>query len=684
MLPLVFSRKELLSNDNYLLDEWLLTNREGVCASSTLCGCNTRRYHSLLSMPVGGVMHNLLSGFDEVLCTPSGASFRLSCHAYRHHGGVGSSPLNVNHRSLEGITLFPHGVNYLSSVSVERSICFEYVVGDVVLRKELLLCRDMPALLVRYSLSRKGSVVGSPGVSDLPDALYKLNISPLLSPRPSGELNTSESVNSAGVIHFELSVKSVYSRGCVCLKNVLYTKDRERGYPCEEDVFQEGTYSVPLRVGESVVIYAGINTAPNDLNDLWQSEYRRRSARLSLFDCVREAASQCYCRIGNRYFLRAGFPWYGFDARCALFSLADCTLGIGRDDYFYPIMNNLSETVSVFADRLLSGAGYAAMSLGGLSASAAASSPADDILWEGCDVPDLLLWYMRCVQELSGYATTAVAAREYGDVYFKVLGVILDNRLPGVYVHDNGLLYVVRRKQDKESSYSIAGGGISGGLGYKRYGYAVDTNALWYNDLCFSEEIYEEMEQKDAYTACVNRAKSVSSNILKSFTDIFFNGHYLSDFVADGVANNEVRPFQLWAVGLPYSPITPKIQRLVVDICTRELLTPKGLRSLSPRSGLYRPVYVSAEDKTGTPNYSDGPLYLSAWASYARAYLHVYGKQRKEHLRRCAAYLESDLRSLCIGTFNELYDGNPPYAGHGGMSYVCSLSGVICLLKAIE
>ena len=168
-----------------------------------------------------------------------------------------------------------------------------------------------------------------------------------------------------------------------------------------------------------------------------------------------------------------------------------------------------------------------------------------------------------------------------------------------------------------------------------------------------------------------------------SFTDKFWNGLYLYDYVTYDYQDCEVRPNQIWAVGLPHSPLDRKQQKGVVDICTKELLTPRGLRTISPKSGNFRPEYIGGQLERDR-NFHNGPVWPCTIAAYASAYMKLYKRSGMSFMERMLVGYEQEMSELCIGTLNELYDGNPPYKGHGGMSYAPSVSAVISVMDTLK
>ena len=197
--------------------------------------------------------------------------------------------------------------------------------------------------------------------------------------------------------------------------------------------------------------------------------------------------------------------------------------------------------------------------------------------------------------------------------------------------------------------------------------------------MLFTAELLREMGKETSADLMEYQAEITKDAFVKTF----WNGVYLNDYVLDGYENREVRPNQIWAAGLPYSPLDKKQQKAVVDICTKELLTPKGLRTLSPKSGDYRPFYRGGQQERDR-NFHNGPVWPFTIAAYARAYMNVYKHSGISFMERLLVGFEAEMDKLTIGTLNEMYDGNPPYKGHGGMSYAPSVASVISVMDTLK
>lgn len=121
----------------------------------------------------------------------------------------------------------------------------------------------------------------------------------------------------------------------------------------------------------------------------------------------------------------------------------------------------------------------------------------------------------------------------------------------------------------------------------------------------------------------------------------------------------------------------------MLDFCTRELLTPKGLRSLSPKSHNYRPVYV------GNPTEREytvhqGPARPWLFGFYADAYFKVFGMSGVSFIERMLIGFEDEMSEGCIGSLSEMYDANPPYAGRGAVSTAKNVGEILSTIRAVN
>ena len=380
----------------------------------------------------------------------------------------------------------------------------------------------------------------------------------------------------------------------------------------------------------------------------------RRNRRDDMFSTLKNSASQFYKREGDKCYLLAGFPWFKADARTTFFSVAGCTLDIDRPEYWDAIINKtaVDEVLKFMSGKI------------------------HDIKMTGMDEPDVLLWFIRACQKFAHKYTVREAADLYGQICLDIITWYRKQNHPRAKLHQNGLLWVDGTQRPATWMNAIENGWPV----TPRTGYIVEVNALWYNAMRFTAEMLREMGKETS----ADRMEYQAEITKDAFVKTFWNGIYLNDFVIDNYQNKEVRPNMIWAVGLPYSPLDKKQQKAVVDICTKELLTPKGLRSLSPKSGNYRPMYAGVALAERDRCLHNGVVWPSTITAYSRAYMNVYKYSGTSFMERLLVGFEAEMDELTIGTLNEFYDGNPPYKGHGGMSSAPSVAAVISLLDTLK
>jgi glycogen debranching enzyme len=332
-------------------------------------------------------------------------------------------------------------------------------------------------------------------------------------------------------------------------------------------------------------------------------------------------------------------------------AMHSCTLGIGRSEYWDAIVNKTAvEEVRAFME-----------------------GRAHKLV--GMDEPDVLLWFIHAIQKYAAYTSLEEATRLYGQLVIDIMLYIRRQQHPRLFLHNNGLLWVDGKERPATWMNAVENGRPI----TPRTGYVVEINALWYNARLFTADIQRQLGKEQIADLMEYQAEITKDSFIKTF----WNGMYLDDYVDGDYHNKEVRPNQIIAASLPYSPLDRRQSKAVVDICTKELYTPKGLRTISPKSGDYRPVYIGGQLERDR-NFHNGPVWPWTIASYAIAYLKVYQHSGENFIRRLLMGYEAEMSELCVGTLNELYDGNPPFRGHGGMSYAPSVASVIEVCNTLD
>ena len=642
MSYLNFDKTVLVNLERSLQKEMIRTNRAGVYNSTTLVDCNTRKYHGQLVMPLPHISDDnfvLLSSLDETVIQ-HGAEFNLGLHEY-----------GENHFS-------PNGHKYIREFDCELISKTVYRVGAMVLEKERMLVSFEPRVLIRYTLLESGSPT-------------TLRFRPFLAFRSVNELTHENPLANADMndcengrfnrmypgfpnLYMQFSKAVEYHHDPQWYKDIVYRKERERGYAFKEDLLVPGYFELPMKKGESVIFAAGVTECKtNQLKTVWKKELERRNKRLDMFSTLKNSASQFYKREGDKCYLLAGFPWFHANARATFFSVASCTLDIDRPEYWDAIMNKtaIDEVLNFMHGR------------------------GNENKMTGMDEPDVLLWFIRACQKYAHKYTVREAADLYGQLCLDIITWYRKQNHPRTKLHQNGLLWVDGTQRPATWMHATENGWPI----TPRTGYVVEINALWYNAMRFTAEMLREMGKETSADLMEYQAEITKDAFVKTF----WNGLYLNDYVVDNYQNREVRPNMIWAVGLPYSPLDRKQQKAVVDICTKELLTPKGLRSLSPKSGMYHPYYGTDPAERERALYN-GIVWPSTITAYSRAYMNVYKYSGTSFMERLLVGFEAEMDELTIGTLSEFYEPNPPYRGRGGMSSAPSVAAVISLLDTLK
>lgn len=636
--------KALMTNlEESLSRELLRTNRSGAYSCSTIVDCNTRKYHGLLVVPVPELddeNHVLLSSLDTTVIQ-HGAEFNLGLHKY--NGG------NFN----------PKGHKYIREFDCDKVPTTLYRVGGVLLKKEVVFQHYEDRILIRYTLVDAHSET-------------KLRFKPFLAFRSVRQFTHENSVASRDYSNVENGISTCMYAGYPDLymqfskdntfvfqpdwyRNVEYPKEQERGYASNEDLYVPGYFEMDIKKGESVV-FAASTSASNtgELQQLFDKEVSERSPRDNFFHCLVNAAHQFHNRASNddRYIL-AGYPWFKSRARDTFIALPGLTLSIEEQDYFELVMKTAERGLREFME----------------------GKPLSVKIYE-IEQPDVLLWAVWAIQQYEKHVGSEKCFQMYGALLKDIVYYIIDGKHPNLILKENGLLY----SNGREKAVTWMNSTVNGRPVVPRTGYIVEFNALWYNALCFCSSIATTGGDLEA----ASRLEKMSELCMHSFVSTFFNEHgYLFDYVDGDNVDWSVRPNMIFAVALEYSPLDKAQKKSVLDMCTRELLTQKGLRSLSPKSGGYNPMYVGPQTQRDHA-YHQGTAWPWLGGFYMEACLRLYKRTRLSFIERQMVGYEDEMTRHCVGTIPELFDGNPPFNGRGAISFAINVAEILRTLEFLE
>lgn len=637
--------KTLMTNlEESLQREILRVNQSGGYHCSTIVDCNTRKYHGLLVAPIPSLddeNHVLISSLDETVIQ-HGAAFNLGLHKYS--GG------HYN----------PNGHKYIREFDCETIPATIYRVGGVVLKKEKIFVQHESRILIRYTLLDAHSPT-------------KLQLRPFLAFRSVREYTHENAQASRAYEEVENGIKTCMYAGYPDLvmqlnkKNEFhftpdwyrgfeYPKEQERGYDFNEDLYVPGYFEMEIKKGESIVFSAGFTAvSPRKLKALFEEEVDSRTPRNSFENCLKNAAHQFFNVQNGEHYILAGYPWFKCRARDLFVSLPGLTLAVGDVTAFEQVMATAEKALLQFMDGL----------------------PITYKI-EETHHPDVLLWAVWCLQQYAKATSDEECRLRYGSLLERLMCYIVYGKHANLFVHDNGLVYA----DGSEQAISWMNSTSYGRPVIGRTGYLVEFNALWYNALVFVSKLFKG--EGTAHEAFCVRLDELAVRVLQSFAATFRNEHgYLFDYVNGKFVDWSVRPNMIFAAALDYSPLDRAQKKQVLDIVTKELLTPKGLRSLSPKSEGYNPNYVGPQVERDRA-YHQGTAWPWLMGFYMEAYLRIHKLSGLAFVERQLIGLEDELSIHCIGSLPELFDGNPPFRGRGAVSFAMNVAEVLRILKLLS
>lgn len=639
MSYLKFNKCELVNLEYSLSIEMLNTNRAGGYTSTTIVGCNTRKYHGWLVCPIeefGGEKHVLLSALDETIVQHEQA-FNL---AIRKYPGIYE----------------PRGHKYIVDFEFEPTPALTYRVGGVLLKKELIVVHNEEEILLRYTLLDAHSPT-------------LLRLKPMLAYRSIHRLSKANMYantqfrNIAGgiasklyagypTLNMQISKTSEFVAVPDWYFNIEYLEEKKRGYEYMEDLFSPGYFEMPLNKGESIVFSASLKEIqPSTLNRKFNKEMKVRPPKDSFINCLKNTANQFVMRKGRTTEIVSGYHWYGCRSRDAFLAMP----GLLHDD---------TKTYKSALDSM------SAMLKNGLF-----PDDTESMIYNAVDTP---LWYFWAIQKYLEYSGDEDSVRKS---YWKKMKTILEayrnGTNDGILMHDNCLIWAEERGVPKTWMNAL----VNNIPVTPRYGYAVEVNALWYNAVCFALELAAKYEDKDFVKAWNAVPKTIEDNYLSIFW--MPEKQHLADYYGAQGQNQRIRPNEIIATSLPFSPISDETKALVLKAIEYDLLTPKGIRTLSPKNPVYKGIY---EGTTGERDqaFHQGSVWVWLLAHYVEAKFSLEGKSFISQAKRIMNNFEEDMSSGGICTIPEIYNGDPPHEARGAISQAWSVAAILYIAHLVN
>ena len=644
MAYLKFNKDELVNLEYSLKREVLATNRAGGYMSSTIIGCNTRKYHGLLIVPIeefGGVNHVLLSSLDETIIQ-HGQEFNLSIHKY---------PGNYE----------PRGHKYIVDFEYEPVFTLIYRVGGVKLKKEMVLVHNEGQVLIRYTLldAHSDTILRLKPFLAYRNihALSKANMMANTKYQPLENGIRSKLYNGFPSLNMQINKKNEFIAVPDWYYNIEYTEEQNRGYEYQEDLFVPGYFEFPIKKGESVIFSASIEEAsPSRLKTKFQKLVDERAPRNSFVNCLKYSASQFIVRRGKDTEIVAGYPWFGRWGRDTFIALPGLTLSASGD------IKTCKEVLDTMIRQINNG----------LFPNIGKDK---DAAYNSVDAP---MWFFKAVQEYGdALKDDASVWKNYGAKMKSVLKAFRDGVNDYIKMAENNLIWA----DEPGKALTWMDAVVNGVPVTPRGGYQVEINALWYNAICYTLKLADKAGDEKF----IREWQDMPSRVKDSFIKVFWNENvnYLADYVNEEGQNLYVRPNQIIACSLEYSPLSDEMKRDVLDVVKGMLLTPRGLRTLSPRNSLYKGQYEGNQMERDQA-YHQGTVWAWLIGPYIEANFRLYGKSFAKEAKNLLAGFEDDMTVYGVCSVNEIYDGNPPYTPNGCISQAWSVGEILRSMAMIK
>jgi predicted glycogen debranching enzyme len=631
--------------------EWLETNGLGGFSSSTIIGLNTRRYHGLLTAatkpPVGRIV--MLSKLEETLII-DGHRYELSANQYPG-------------------TIHPQGFKYQTGFRLDPFPIFTYEVVGLRLEKSVFMVQGQNTVVVQYELDPKA----------FPDsratAPIKLEIRPLIAFRDyHGTTHENRALNSdvniengmATVkpyddlpsLHFAHDPCAVDTNG-FWYRNFQYSVEQERGLDFGEDLFSPFSLTFDLNSNTRARIIAA--TEQHDIREAdayRQAETTRRNQISAgatnaneLIRSLAAAADQFIVARERCKTVIAGYHWFSDWGRDTMIALPGLTLVTGQAEIAKRILSEFALHVDqgMLPNRFPD----------------AGETPEYNTV-------DATLWFFEAVRALLQYTNDYEFVRTR---LYSVLTDIIAWHVKGtrynIHVDDDGLLF----SGEPGVQLTWMDAKVGDWVVTPRHGKPVEIQALWYNALRVMEHLagkFRDTKAKKSYASMADRARD-------NFNRSFWNDETgcLYDVVNGTEHDASIRPNQVFAVSLTNSMVAPERAKSILRVVERELLTPRGLRTLSSNDPQYRGRY-EGNPLSRDGSYHQGTVWPWLMGPYITACVKTFGKKAgRAFATKWLKNFEEHLSEACLGQVSEIFDADAPHAPRGCVAQAWSVAELL-------
>ena len=633
MSGLKFDKREL-GNLEYSLDrEMLATDRRGGYMSTTIVCCNTRKYHGLMVAPIdqSDRTYVLLSSLDETIVQHD-QSFNLALHRF------------------DGV-YEPRGHKYITDFEYTPTPTLTYRVGGVILKKELLWIHRRTQLMIRYTLIDAHSDT-------------KLRLRPLLAFRDKHALSKANMDADGRAYPIPYGVKSRLYEGFPWLNmqinkedfefiaapdwyyNFEYTKELRRGYEGHEDLLTTGYFEFDIKKGESVIISIATEAmnSPEEITEAYETSLARRTHKIDFLSCLEHSARQFVIRRGERAEVVAGYPWFGPFMEDTFMALPGLTLTQGHKEDCLAVLDTAVRDIE------------------------------ESGLLEGRYIPsavDAPLWLYFTLQHLEGHLTQKEIWTKYGSVMKGILEAYRAGFYEDIRLHDNGLIWAWADRPLTWMGTIVDGHALT-----PRRGYPVELQALWYNAVSYTLALAKKHGDKEF----VKEWKDIPERTKASFVEKFWleEEGYLADYVNYDEQNRYIRCNMVVACGLDYKMLNEEQQVRALQTMQHHLLTPRGLRTLSPRNIHYKSNY-NDDQRSQDLASRNGSAWVWPLHFYVKACFDIAGERFLADAKKIIEAFDEELQSKCVGSISERFEGDPPHGPRGSVSHATSVAGLLSI-----
>ncbi len=644
MSYLKFGKEQLINLEYSLNKEILRSNRAGAYISTTINGCNTRKYHGLLVCPIqkfGGEKHVLLSTLDETI-VQNESEFNLGIHRYQ--GGIYE----------------PKGHKYIRDIEFEKIPKITYRVGGVVLTKERILVEKEEQVLIRYKLEE----ANAPTVLRFKPFLAFRNIHHLSKANMFANGKFKNIKNGISIrlyegfpnLYMQFNKENDFIPVPDWYYNIEYLKELNRGYDYLEDLYVPGYFELPIKKGETIVFAAGTGeTKPVSLKQRFTKEVKTRKERISFLSYLDNASEQFIMHKPNETDIIAGFPWYDSITRQTFVSLPGLCLSLNDKTNCKKVLDTYLKYLKkgFFPDNINQ----------------------KNTTFYSADAP---LWFIWAIMHyFKKFQHPKEIWKKYGPAIREILEAYKKSKLKYVGITSDGLIYAQR----ENTALTWMNSYVNGKPVVQRDGLPVEINALWFNAICFTLDLADLAGDHDFVEEWKVMVKKVADAFLKTF---WKEGHdHLADVVRNGIPDWSVRPNMIIAVAMDYSPLSKEQQKSVLSVAKKKLLTKRGLRTLSPDHIRYRGQVEGGPDDREMAVHQ-GAVWPWLIQFFVEGYLKIHKRGGLPFVKQIMEDFEDDITEHCIGTLSEMYNGNPPHRAKGAISQAWSVAGVVYATHLVE